>query len=216
MTTDQSSTDKLRKEIIADALREAEEIVLRAKKDAENLLANASIEARKLKQEKVEQARSEAARQSELILATVPVETGRMRAARFETLLESVREEASRRLLARQGFEYRETLIVLASHAIHRMEGNKFVVKLSDASETIDIEGLDDEISRRVGRPLSITILYDRSIGGGGVVVEDSDGHQVWDNGLLKRLQRLWPQMRQLIAMQALFIPKAGSGGESQ
>ena len=63
-------------------------------------------------------------RQSELILATVSVETGRLRAARVEALLESVHEEARQRLLAREGFEYRETVIALAARC-HTPDGRR-------------------------------------------------------------------------------------------
>ena len=74
--------------------------------DAEVILTNAAAEADRLRKERLDQARAEASRRSELILATVSVETGRLRAARVEALLESVREEARRRLQAREGFDY--------------------------------------------------------------------------------------------------------------
>ncbi len=215
MTTDQISTEKMREEILTDARREGEEIVVRAKQDAEAFLTGAAAEAQRLRQERLDGASKEAARQSELILATVPVETGRMRMARIEEMLGSVREEASQRLLAREGFEYRETVIALASHAISRMAGDAFIVKLSDAELTNPGDGLGGEIERRVGRPVSITVLHGADITGGGVVVEDADVRQVWDNSLLKRLERLWPEMRRQIAMQANFVPKAGPGGDA-
>ena len=204
----------MREEILADARREGEEIVIRARQDAEVFLTSAAAEADQVRQERLDQARAEAARQSELILATVPVETGRLRAARVEALLESVYEEACQRLLAREGFEYRETVIALASHAISRMAGADFVVKLSEADQTILGDGLAEEIAHRVGRPVSITISYEPDITGGGVVVEDAEARQVWDNRLVKRLERLWPELRRQIAVEATFVPKTGSGGD--
>ncbi len=164
--------------------------------------------------ERLDQARVEASRRSELILATVSVETGRLRAARIEALLESVHEEARQRLLAREGFEYRETIIALASYAINRMAGAEFVVKLSEVEQTILGDGLAEEITRRVGRPVNINILYVEDITGGGVVIEDAEARQVWDNRLLKKLERLWPELRQQIAVEASFVPKTVSGGD--
>jgi vacuolar-type H+-ATPase subunit E/Vma4 len=207
MITNQNSTEILREEILADARREGEEIVSRARQDAETFLTSATAEADQARQELLDQARREAARQSALILATVVVETGRLRAARVETLLESVYEEACQRLLAREGFEYPETVIALASHAISQMAGDNFVVKLSETDCTILGDGLADEIAHRVGRPLSITISYGPDITGGGVVVEDEEARQVWDNRLVKRLERMWPELRQLIAVEASFVP---------
>jgi vacuolar-type H+-ATPase subunit E/Vma4 len=211
---DQNSTEVLREEILADARREGEEIVSCARRDAEVFLTGAVAEADRVRQERLDHARAEAARQSALILATVPVETGRLRAARVEALLESVYEDACQRLLAREGFEYRETVIGLASHAISQMAGVGFVVKLSEADRTILGDGLAEDIAHRVGRPVSITISYEPGITGGGVILEDTEARQVWDNRLVKRLERLWPELRRQVAVEATFVPKTGSGGD--
>jgi vacuolar-type H+-ATPase subunit E/Vma4 len=204
---DQNSTEVLREEILADARREGEEIVIRARRDAEVILTGAVAEAERVRQEQLDRARAEAARQSALILATVTVETGRLRAARVEALLESVYEEACRRLLAREGFEYRETVVGLASHAISQMAGVGFVVKFSEADRTILGDDLAGEIAHRVGRPVSIAVLHEPGITEGGVIVEDVEARQVWDNRLAKRLERLWPELRRQIAVEASFVP---------
>jgi vacuolar-type H+-ATPase subunit E/Vma4 len=214
MTMDQNSTEVLREEILAAAQREGEEIVSRARQDAEVFLTSAIGEADRIRQERLDQARAEANRQSELILATVTVETGRLRAARVEALLESVYEEACQRLVAREGFEYLETVISLASHAISQMAGDGFVVKLSEADQTILGDGLAEKIAHRVGRPVSITISYEPGITESGVIVEDTEARQVWDNRLVKRLERLWPELRRQVAVEATFVPKTGSGGD--
>ena len=206
----------MREEILTGARREGENIALHAKQDAEVIVSNATAEADRLRQGHLNQARVGASRRSELILATVSVETGRLRAARIEALLESVCEEARRRLQAREGFDYRETSIVLSVHAIKQMAGDTFVLKLSEAEQTILGDGLIEEIARRVERSVNITALYDEETAGCGIVVEDAEGRQVWDNHLLKRLERLWPELRRQIAVEASFIPKTGSGGDSQ
>ena len=122
------------------------------------------------------QARAEAARRRELILATVPVEAGRLRSARVEALLESVREEVRRRLLAREGFDYRETVVALAAEAMKQMPGSAFVVKLSAADRAALGDGLAEEIARRVGRsPLNVTIAEDPAATDGGVVIQDAE-----------------------------------------
>ncbi len=214
MTTDQKSAGKMQEEIIMQAKMEAEEIVIRARLDAKGLLDNAAAEAEKFRQERLEKAKKEAAIQSELVLATVPVETGRMRAARVEELLESIRDEARRQLLARKGFEYRQVVIALASDAIDRMAGDEFVVKLLGAVQAVGDDALAGEIAGRVGRPVSIAISGEPDNPEEGVVVEDKEARQVWDNRLLKRLERLWPEMRRQIAIQAGFVKGAGSEGD--
>ncbi len=206
MITNHDSTENIREEILADARREGEEIILRAKRDAETSLSSTVVDADRLRQERLEQACVEASRRGELILATVSVETGRLRAARIELLLEEVQEEARQRIVACDGFDYRETVIVLAADAVNRMAGDAFVVKLSEADQTILSNDLAEEIARRVGRPVKINVLYEEDIAGPGVIVEDAEGHQTLDNRLLHRLERLWPALRQQIAVEVSFV----------
>jgi len=216
MTENPDKAEALREEILAEARRQGEDMVSRARYDAEVSLAGAAVEADKAGRERLDRAREEAARRRETILATVPVETGRIEAERIETLLESVREEARRRLLAHAGFEYRESLVALASHAISRMAGLAFVVKVAEEDRSILDDGAAGEIGRRTGRDgAAITISGEPGLTEGGVVVEDGEARQVWDNRLAKRLERMWPELRRYVAMEASFIPKkaAGEGG---
>lgn len=215
MTTKADSTELLREEILVEARKEAEELILRARQDAEASLARAAAEADELRRERLDQARKEAARRSELILATVPVETGRMRAARTEALLLSVYDEARQRLLDRIGFDYREVVVTLASDAISRMAGDDFVVNLPETDQTLAGDRLAGEIQNRAGRPVTVAVSFRQDITGGGAVIEDGEGRQAWDNRLTKRLERLWPEMRRHIAVQAAFVPRAGSGGDA-
>jgi vacuolar-type H+-ATPase subunit E/Vma4 len=207
MTTNQDAAGKLSAEILADARRRAEEIVVRARKDAEAFLAVSASEADKVRQNIFDQAHAEADRQSALILATVPIEIGRQLLARVEALLESIHDEACQRLVARDGFEYRETVIALASDAIRRMVGIEYVVKLSSADQTVVDDGLAEDIVRRTGMSVSISISREEDIIGDGVIIEDTGARQVWDNRFLKRLERLWPELRRQIAVQAAFVP---------
>jgi vacuolar-type H+-ATPase subunit E/Vma4 len=215
VTTDQDSSEKLRAEIFADARRRGEEIVIRAREEAEVFLTRAATEADRVRQELLGQARAEADRRSALILATVPVETGRMRAEHVEALFESVHKEVSQRLLDHEGFDYREAVIALATHAIRQMAGNTFVVKLTDSDKTYLGEGLVEEIEHRVGRPVSIRFSYGQDISGGGVVVEDGEARQVWDNSLLTRLERMWPELRRQLAVQANLVPQKSVTGDA-
>ena len=213
-TPNQNSPEVLRAEILAEARRESEQILLRARQEAEALLAKAAAEADKFREERLAQARAEAARRKELILATVPVEAGRLRSARVETLLESVHEEVRRRLQARAGFDYRETVIRLAAEAMQQMQGSAFVVKLSAADRAALGDGMAEAISRRVGRsPLQITMANDATLTEVGAIIQDNEGRQVWDNRLLARLERLWPELRREIAVQASLVAESKPAG---
>jgi vacuolar-type H+-ATPase subunit E/Vma4 len=215
-TPNPDSDDALCGEILAEAQREAEEVVRRAQSEAEALLAGAQAQADQAQQEQLRRACAEGARRKELVLATVPVEAGRRRSERIEALLQDIYEQARQRLDARQGFDYRSTVIALAVEAMSRMSGEAFVVRLSPADHLALGDGAIQEITRRVGRArISVTLADGPAITGGGMVLEDAQGHQVWDNHLAARLRRLWPELRQQIAVRTLLAtgPAAKGGG---
>lgn len=216
-TPNQNSAEILRAEILADARRASEEIIRRAQQEAEALLAKAKTEADEAGREQLEAARAEAVRRRELMLATLPVEAGRLRAARVEALLESVHEEIRRRLTVREGFDFREAVLVLAAEAMQRMAGSVFVVNLSVADRIALGDELAGEIARRAGHaPLNVTIASDSAAQDGCLVIQDGEGRQVWDNSPAVRLERLWPELRRQIAIQTSLVlePKAGGGGK--
>lgn len=216
-TPNQNSAEILRAEILADARRASEEIIRRGQQEAEALLAKATAEADEARREQLEAARAEAVRRRELMLATIPVEAGRLRTARVEALLESVHEEVRRRLLARKGFDFREAVLVLAAEAIQRMPGSDFIVKHAAGDRGTLGDELAGEIAHRVGRsPLHITITSDSAANDGCLIIQDGEGRQVWDNSPVVRLERLWPELRRQIAIQTSLVlePKAGGGGK--
>jgi vacuolar-type H+-ATPase subunit E/Vma4 len=90
-------------------------------------------------------------------------------------------------------------------------------VKLLAADRAALGDGLAEAIAARVGRaPLSITITDDPTITEDGVVVQDVAGRQVWDNRLTARLGRLWPELRQQIAVRAGLVTQGTTtGGEA-
>jgi len=94
------------------------------------------------------------------------------------------------------------------------MAGIEFVVKLSGADQTIVDDGLAEDIVRRAGRSVSISIDREEDIIGDGVIIEDAGARQVWDNRLLKRLERLWPELRRQIAVQAALVPQREAKGD--
>ncbi len=209
-----NSPEMLCQEILADARRQSEEIVRRARQEAELLLTKAAAEADQLRRHRLEQARAEAARRAELILATVPVEAVRLQSDRVEVLLGSVLAEVRARLRAREGFDYREAIIGMAAEAINGMAGSEFTLQLSAADRARLGEGLAEEIVHRAGRsPLKLTVSEAAGPDGGGVVISDAEGRQVWDNGLEARLARLWPDLRRQVASQTGLVAPAGSTG---
>jgi len=213
--TPQNSPEVLSEEILAEAQRECDKIIRRAQQESASLLAAATAEADKIRREKLDSARIEAARRSELMLATIPVKTGRLRSARIEALLENIREEAQRQLLARN-FDVHETVVTLAAEAVRRMPGTDFVLKISAADHAAFGDKLAGEISQRAGRsPLNLTLSADPTMTDGGVVIQSADGLRIWDNRLLARLERLWPELRRQIALRTALVSQSETPGAS-
>jgi vacuolar-type H+-ATPase subunit E/Vma4 len=151
-------------------------------------------------------ARAEAARQGELILAAIPVETGRLRTARVEAILEGIHAAARRQLLALQ-FDGHGTVVALAAEAIRQMPGTDFILKVAPADQTAFGGQLAGEIRQRTGRsPLNLTVATDPAMTNGGVIVQDAGNFRIWDNQLLPRLERLWPELRRQIAARTSLV----------
>lgn len=187
-------------EILTQARRDAEEITQCAREQAGLVADGARAEVERSRGERLRLAQAEAARRREAILATVPIERARLDSARHEALLESIHQEVRSQLVARQGFDYEQSLISLSVSAIARMAGDTFTIKLSAADAAAMGQRLRDGVGRRLNR--AITVSEDAAIGEGGVLIQGDDGHQLWDNRFLARLERLWPQLRQQIAIR--------------
>lgn len=207
------SAEILRAAILADARHEADALIARAKEQAQTLLAESLAAAASARQERLDRARAEAARRRDSLLATVPVEAAQFHASRVEAFLQSVKDEAERRLRDRLGFDIRKANVALAVEAIQPMAGNAFVIRLSPEDCAAGETELVDEILHRLGRPnLRVSLSLDATVTG-GPIVQNPDGSQVWDNRLGARLARLWPDLRQQIAQQSgLLEPDETTG----
>lgn len=204
----------LRDEILAQARAEGEETLRRIREEGESVVERARAEARAALDERLKAAERESARRRERILSTVPAEIARLRAARVENALEAVRREALRELreLAPSEPERREAVIGLAAEAAARMEGDAFVLRVSPRDFEAFGASLPGDLSRRLARSaLEVSARADETVEPGGVVVEDREGRQVWDDRLASRLERLWPELRRRIA--AGFGLSADGGG---
>lgn len=208
---------KLRHEILEEAGRQRDEILQRARDEADLLVAQAEREAAQIRKEKLASAETEAKRRVDAILATVSIESARLRAARTEALLESVRNRARDCVASRRPDGFRETLATLAGQAVTRMAGERFVMRFATADLDALGNGMLKEVRQRVGRPdFSLNLIADPELRPGEVIVQDEEGHQVWPIGLEVRLQRLWPELRRQIAACAAFTDKdTSAGGQS-
>ncbi|MEA3366682.1 MAG: V-type ATP synthase subunit E [Planctomycetota bacterium] len=188
-------------EILADARRQADRLRRRAERDATDTADQADREAEADREQRLSEARADADRRRRLTLATVPVAEGRLRAGRIEEVLDGVREAARERLVARDGYDYREMLVRLAAGPVREMVGQAFVLELAEADRDAVGPDVAAGVRRLVGREgLQASLAAEAAAIEGGVIVRDADGRQRWDNSLAARLERLWPDLRRRIA----------------
>ncbi len=208
--SEESPQEVLRQEILADAGREAGKTLLRARQEAEALVAKAEADAALERNRVLDKARAAAERRAALLLAKVPVETGRMRSEHIEALLRGVHDEALIRLTSRDKPDARGLLLALAAEAARGMEGNAFVMRLSpEDRRALGGEWLP-EIRRLAAKPaLEISLGEDLGNGDTGPVLLDAGGRQVWDNRVVSRLARMWPALRTAIAARTGLLEPA-------
>ena len=206
MTPNQTnSQDVLRQEILADARRNAERITRHAERDAQRLFQETQAEADRNRRQRLDDAHREAQRRRELLLATIPVEEARMRAERTEAVLDAIREEAEKRIQAREGFDPRETLVRLAAEAVPQMQGERFILELGPEDLRAGGKDLADQVRRRLSpKKPEVTVAPEAAKIEAGVIIRDDEGRQVWDNSLGARLARLWPAIRQRIGARLI------------
>lgn len=198
--TQSQAQEALKGEIVADARRQVERLVRHAKDEADEALRKANQEAEKIRTDRAEAAKNEAQRQRDLVLASLPVQVGRMRSDRMEAALRAILDEARQKLVDRQGFDYRAVLLDMAVDAIGHMEGTSFVLDLSEADLKDCAGWLPEEVKRKVGRgDIQVSVAPEAARIAGGVIVRDAEGRQLLDNSLASRLERLWPAMRRQI-----------------
>jgi hypothetical protein len=92
------------------------------------------------------------------------------------------------------------------------MEGNRFVVEVSQADRAALGEEWLEEVRRRAGRPDLVLVPASAAGNEPGVVVRDAEGRQVCDDRLLARLARLWPAMRRETAVRTGLAPGPAAG----
>lgn len=201
--------------ILEEAHTEAERLLLQARQEAEALLITTTTTEEKAGQERLKLTQQECTRRKERMLASLPVEMARLRDTRIETLLQSIHDEIRHRLQIREGFDYQGTLIALATYAINRMAGTKFVVTLSSDDVVALGVSLNDSIHQHIDKDgLEIQVVSGPTMSEGGLTVRDNTGRQEWDNRLTARLERLWPDLRiQLAAMLPLVLSEPDKGG---
>ncbi|MHC1763445.1 MAG: V-type ATP synthase subunit E [Verrucomicrobiia bacterium] len=204
---DSDGPELLLAEIRKEASRQREEILKRARDAAQKAVQEAEQTAKKTVQDKLMAAHAEGERRTESILATVMVESTRMRAEKTEEVLQSIHDQARERLRQGDGLMERESLVILTAQALPRMAGHNFVLRVSSHDSAALGKGLAQEILRGLGElNVELEIRADPLIAKGRWLLQDEEGRQLWELGHEARLERLWPELRRSVAAEAKLM----------
>ena len=133
--------------------------------------------------------------------AGVDIEIAKRRLARQEEVIQSIFKEAMTRLSDKSSYNYRRSVINLASYAINKMEGNDLIIRLQKSDEAFADDSFIHAIQEQVkGKPVNLKISSNAPSITAGVLVESADGRQVYDNSFEKRLKRLQDRLRKNVA----------------
>lgn len=198
-----SQEQSLEQEIRDDARKRAERLERRAERQADQAVQEARQEAQRIRERILREARDEIAHMEEVHGSRVQQEIGRRRRQAFEDILEHVRRCAHQRMLELAegaGEDYRDLLVRLACAAVEAMEGREFQLKLDTRDRERWGQQLPERVRRSVkeqlGREVAVEVADDTFNGCAGLEVRGGRMHQVADQTLEARLQRLWSDLR--------------------
>lgn len=202
MAEEQPTSDrKLADEILADARAKAEKIVQRCERDAEKINVRTDKLAQRESKKIIAHFRERAEKQQEMILASVDIEIEKKHLALKEKEIQSVIEEAKKRLLEKSPADYMKTLVRLAARAIDKMQGTDFTISLARSDESLAGDDLLNQIKAAV-KGKNVTLKYDAAESGisAGVIIRSADARQLYDNSFERRLKRLENYIRKEVA----------------
>lgn len=209
MTREPTAPEVLGEQILATARHEAEQRLARARAEAEARRERAETEANAWRTAELARAQSEAERRRTLVLGALAVEHRKRRLARVALLLETVHDEARQQLCCVEPTRLPALLLGLSLAAARQLDDGPLRIKLSTAEHQTCGPDLALQLAAQLGRARgSVEVVAVADQRGPGPVVEQRDGRRAWDNRLLVRLERLWPELRG--ELRALLFDRAG------
>ena len=191
---------RLEEELRSDAREKAERVVARATADAATALKRAKTLNERRRTKSLAQARADAERKAENILAGIWNEQRKMWLMRREQAIHNFLDGLLAEVAALEpgSAERVNSLAALATEALAAVPAGELVVAVAPADQaTVTPEWLTKRLP--AGRSPHFTVQADSSIGG-GLRVASADGRFDYDNTFAGRLARLAEEFRRTLA----------------
>jgi vacuolar-type H+-ATPase subunit E/Vma4 len=205
-----SPEEEIISKILGDGEAEAKRLLDNARRTETAERRKAEREAEKLRNEILGQAESKARaiRSKEAAAAQIQAKRQLLRAreqaisrvfAAIEDELAKVRENPE---------DYRRSLLTLAVEAISAVGGSEVILKINEQDRAM-VEGavydqIVQDVMEKAGDGIVVRLEADPAVSGGGCVAASADGRVVFDNTFKRRLERMKPGLRSVIAKEVL------------
>jgi vacuolar-type H+-ATPase subunit E/Vma4 len=196
--------------ILGDGEAQAKRLLDNARRSEAAEQRKAEGEAEKLRKEILGQAESRARAIRSKEVATAHIQAKRHLLRAREQAISRVFTAIERELAKTRDSEeeYGRALLTLAVEAISAVGGPEVILKIDQQDRKIVEEALFDRIvhgvRKRTGSEISIKLESDPALRGGGCVAFSTDGRVVFDNTFGRRLERMKPTLRTMIAKEVL------------
>jgi len=203
MKKNSASSTNLRQKIIDDAEETAKDIVKEVKKERQRLIKEDQEALQEVMVKRVKQGEEEATLLRQQQLAEGNVRAKRRILTTKEELLESVFEEAKKKLAKfTKEAKYGKILESLILNAAINLNGGKLEVAFTSegAEGGVDLKKIADEVTKKTKKTTTITVAKGKISGTGGVIVRTADGKIEVDNTFETLLNRFRRELRPTIA----------------
>lgn len=196
--------------ILGDARAEAERATKSAERSIEAERRKAESEAEKARQEILDRIRKKAEALRAKEIATAKIESKRVLLKAREQAIGRVLDkiaEALSQVRADRG-EYAKSLQKLATEAVSALDLPKVKVRISPEDAALADSGFVKDVTADVkaatGKDVEIEVEEDEGLKSGGCIAASEDGRIIFDNTFSRRLERLKPELRSLIAREVI------------
>jgi vacuolar-type H+-ATPase subunit E/Vma4 len=205
-----SPEEEIVEKILNDGEAQAARVIDGARRSETAEKRKAQGEVEKLRKEVLAQAESKARALRSKEIASAKIEAKRLLLRAREEAVSKVFTAVEREVakIRENREEYRRVLISLAVEAISAVGGSRVILRIDENDRALmddaHVEQIIQGVAKRTGGKITVNLESDPVLHGGGCVAASADGRVIFDNSFRRRLERMKPELRSVIAKEVL------------